>query len=156
MQKITPFLWFDNQAEEAMKFYCEVFKSQTGKISRYGPAGPGPDGSVMTASFHLHGQEFVALNGGPMFKFTPAISFVVNCQSQEEVDDLWEKLAAGGREIECGWVTDKFGISWQIVPVVLLELLADKDPRKSQGVMRAMLKMRKLDIAALKAAYEGH
>lgn len=155
MQKITPFLWFDNRAEEAMNFYISIFKnSKVLTVTRYGDAGPGPKGTVMTASFLLDGQEFVALNGGPEYKFTPAISFVVNCESQEEVDDLWEKLSAGGREDQCAWLQDKFGLSWQIVPTVLVKLLSDPDPIKAQRVMAAMMKMKKIDIAALKRAYE--
>jgi predicted 3-demethylubiquinone-9 3-methyltransferase (glyoxalase superfamily) len=156
MQKITPFLWFDDNAEEAIKFYTSIFKnSKIGKVTRYGEAGPGKKGSVMTATFELQGQEFVALNGGPHFKFTEAISFVVNCETQEEVDDLWEKLSRGGQEVECGWLKDKFGLSWQIVPTILPKLLSDPDPAKSQRVMKAMLKMKKLDIVRLKQAYEG-
>ena len=156
MQKITPFLWFDNNAEEAAKFYVSVFKnSKIGKVARYGEAGPGPKGTVMTVEFELDGQKFVALNGGPQFKFTEAVSFVVNCKTQKEVDTIWEKLSAGGQEVQCGWLKDKFGLSWQIVPTVMTELLTDRDPKKSQRVMKAMLKMVKLDIAALERAYEG-
>ena len=160
MQKITPFLWFDNQAEEAVKFYTFIFRnSRIGKIARYGEEGERiagrPKGSVMTVEFQLEGQEFVALNGGPHFKFTEAISFVVNCQTQEEVDYYWEKLSEGGKEVQCGWLKDKFGLSWQIVPTVLGELLSDKDAAKSQCVMQAMLKMVKLDIEKLKEAAEG-
>lgn len=156
MQKITPFLWFDNQAEEAMNFYVSIFKnSKTGKISRYGDAGPGPTGTVMVASFELEGLQFTALNAGPRFKFTEAISFVVNCTSQEEVDYYWEKLTAdGGQESMCGWLKDKFGLSWQIVPTVLPELMQHKDPKKAQKVMQAMLQMRKIDINTLKKAAE--
>ncbi|OHC79157.1 MAG: hypothetical protein A3H24_01100 [Rhodoferax sp. RIFCSPLOWO2_12_FULL_60_11] len=155
MQKITPFLWFDSQAEEAMNFYVSIFRnSKVLTVNRYGDAGPGPKGTVMTANFLLDGQEFVALNGGPQYKFTPAISFVVNCESQQEVDDLWDKLSAGGREDPCGWLQDKFGVSWQIVPSVLVKLLSDPDPVKAQRVMAAMMKMKKIDIAALKRAYE--
>jgi predicted 3-demethylubiquinone-9 3-methyltransferase (glyoxalase superfamily) len=155
MQKITPFLWFDNQAEEAMNFYTSVFKnSKIGSVARYGEAGPGQKGSVMTASFQLEGQEFMALNGGPLFKFTEAISFVVNCESQDEVDDFWNKLTEGGRESQCGWLKDKFGLSWQIVPTILSKLLGDKDPKKAQRVMQAMLQMKKIIIADLKKAYE--
>lgn len=155
MQKITPFLWFDNRAEEAMNFYTSIFKnSKVLTVTRYGDAGPGPKGTVMTASFVLDGQEFVALNGGPEYKFTPAISFVVNCESQQEVDEYWEKLSAGGREDQCAWLQDKFGVSWQIVPTVLVKLLSDPDPVKAQRVMAAMMKMKKIDIAALKRAYE--
>lgn len=155
MQKITPFLWFDSQAEEAMNFYVSIFRnSKVLTVNRYGDAGPGPKGTVMTANFLLDGQEFVALNGGPLYKFTPAISFVVNCESQQEVDDLWDKLSAGGREDPCGWLQDRFGVSWQIVPTVLVKLLSDPDPVKAQRVMAAMMKMKKIDIAALKHAYE--
>ncbi len=157
MQRITPFLWFDDKAEEAATFYTSVFKnSKIGKIARYDEAGEKasgrPTGSVMTVEFQLEGQEFVALNGGPMFKFTEAISFVVNCETQEEVDYYWEKLSAGGKEVQCGWLTDKYGLSWQIVPTVLGELLSDKDAAKAQRVMQAMLKMVKLDIKKLKQA----
>jgi len=155
MQKIIPFLWFDNQAEEAMNFYTSIFKnSKVGNITRYGDAGPGPKGSVMTVSFELEGQEFTALNGGPEFKFTEAISFFVNCKSQEEVDELWEKLSAGGEEGPCGWLKDKFGVSWQIVPTVLIEMLNDPDPEKSKRVTEAMLQMKKIDIQTLKQAYK--
>jgi len=157
MQKITPFLWFDNQAEEAVKFYTSIFNnSKTGKISRYGEEGERvsgrPKGSIMTVEFQLEGQEFVALNGGPHFKFTEAVSFVVNCKTQAEVDKLWKKLSAGGEEVQCGWLKDKYGLSWQIVPTVLGALLSDKDAAKSQRVMQAMLKMVKLDIKKLKEA----
>jgi predicted 3-demethylubiquinone-9 3-methyltransferase (glyoxalase superfamily) len=153
MQKITSFLWFDNQAEEAVKFYSSIFKnSRIKKIARYGEAGPGPKGSVMTVEFQLEGQEFVALNGGPHFQFTEAVSFVVNCKTQTEVDKYWKKLSAGGKESRCGWLKDKFGLSWQIVPTVLGELLSDKNAAKSQRVMEAMLKMVKLDIQKLKQA----
>jgi predicted 3-demethylubiquinone-9 3-methyltransferase (glyoxalase superfamily) len=156
MQKIHPFLWFDNQAEEAMNFYVSIFKnSKIGKIVRYGDAGPGPKGSVMTATFELVGQQFTALNGGPHFKFTEAISFVVDCKSQEEVDELWEKLSAGGEPGHCAWLKDKFGLSWQIVPSVLVELLSNPDPAKSKRVMEAMMKMTKIDIAELKQAAQG-
>jgi predicted 3-demethylubiquinone-9 3-methyltransferase (glyoxalase superfamily) len=155
MQKITPFLWFDGRAEEAMNFYVSIFKnSKTGSISRYGDGGPGPKGSVMSATFQLDGQEFMALNGGPMFQFTPAISFFVDCTTQEEVDDLWDKLSAGGEKSRCGWLKDKFGLSWQIIPRALGEMLHDKDPAKSQRVMKAMLQMDKIDINRLKQAYE--
>jgi predicted 3-demethylubiquinone-9 3-methyltransferase (glyoxalase superfamily) len=156
MQKITPFLWFNDSAEEAMKFYVSVFKnSQIGRVARYGDAGPGPKGTVMTASFQLEGQEFVALNGGPKFKFTEAISFVVNCETQKEVDELWKKLSEGGEKGRCGWLKDKFGLSWQIVPTALGKMFSDADPVRSQRVMKAMLQMDKLDIAGLKKAYEG-
>ena len=154
IQKITPFLWFDHQAEEAVRFYTSVFKnSKVETVTRYGEVGPGPKGSVMTMAFQIEGQQFVALNGGPHFKFTEAISFVVNCETQEEVDELWEKLSEGGEKVECGWLKDKYGLSWQIVPTVLIEMLQDKDAERSQRVMRAMLQMKKLDIARLEAAY---
>lgn len=155
MQKITPFLWFDGKAEEAMKFYTSIFKnSKAGKVSRYGEAGPGPKGSVMSATFTLDGQEFMALNGGPQFKFTEAISLYVNCGSQKEVDELWEKLSEGGQKQQCGWLKDKFGLSWQIIPSDLGKMLGDPDPKKSQRVMKAMLQMTRIDIKALKQAYE--
>jgi predicted 3-demethylubiquinone-9 3-methyltransferase (glyoxalase superfamily) len=155
MQKITPFLWFDHQAEEAANFYVSIFKnSKISTVNRYGEAGPGPKGTVMTIAFQLVGQEFVALNGGPLFPFTQAISFVVNCETQEEVDELWEKLSAGGKQQQCAWLTDKFGVPWQIVPTQLVTLLSDPDPVKSARVMQAMLQMTKIDIAALKRAYE--
>jgi len=155
IQKITPFLWFDHQAEEAAGFYVSIFpNSKIIKVIRYGKAGPGPAGSAMTVDFQLEGQSFVALNGGPHFKFTEAISFVVNCQTQDEVDTYWEKLSAGGAEVQCGWLKDKFGLSWQIVPTALPELLSGPDPEKSQRVMKVMLTMKKLDIRALKQAYE--
>jgi Uncharacterized protein conserved in bacteria len=153
IQKISPFLWFDHQAEDAVHFYTSIFKnSKIELVTHYGDAGPGPKGSVTTIAFQLGGQEFVALNGGPHFKFTEAISFVVNCESQEEVDHYWEKLTEGGAEVQCGWLKDKFGLSWQIVPTILVELLQIKDSEKSQRVMKAMFQMKKLDIAALKAA----
>ena len=156
MQKITPFLWFDNQAEEAARFYVSVFgNSRILKTVRYGETGPGTAGSVMTVAFELNGVPFTALNGGPLFHFSEAVSFVVNCQSQAEVDTLWEKLSAGGRPSRCGWLKDKFGLSWQIVPTALPVLLADPDPVKSQRTMQAMLKMDKLDIAALEKAHAG-
>jgi len=155
MQKITPFLWFDDKAEEAANFYVSIFKnSKIVNIARYGEAGPGPAGTVMTVTFQLEGQEFIALNGGPQFKFTEAISFSVDCKTQEEVDELWEKLAAGGEEGPCGWLKDKYGLSWQINPTVLGEMLSDPDPEKSQRVMKAMLQMKKIDIEGLKQAYE--
>ncbi|MGH9402256.1 MAG: VOC family protein [Terriglobia bacterium] len=154
MQKITPFLWFDGKAEEAANFYTSIFKnSKKGSVTRYGDAGPGPKGTVMIAAFQLEGQEFIALNGGPQFTFSPAISFVVNCETQEEIDDLWEKLSEGGEKIECGWLKDKYGVSWQIVPTVLGELMQTKDAAKSKRVMEAMLKMKKIDINGLKQAY---
>ncbi|SRR5579883_244825 len=154
MQKITPFLWFDTQAEEAAKFYTSIFKnSKIGAIRRYGDAGPGPKGSVMTVSFELDGQQFTALNGGPVFHFTEAISLFVNCETQAEVDELWEQLSAGGQPGQCGWLKDQFGVSWQIVPAVLMKLLGDPDPQKSARVVRAMLQMKKLDIEQLEKAY---
>jgi predicted 3-demethylubiquinone-9 3-methyltransferase (glyoxalase superfamily) len=154
-QKITPFLWFDTEAEEAANFYVSVFdNSSIESILRYGEAGPGPGGSVMTVAFELDGQKFTALNGGPHFKFTEAISFVVHCETQAEVDRFWEKLTEGGQEVQCGWLKEKYGLSWQIVPVIFLEMLRDKDPRKTQRVMKAMFTMKKLDIAALRSAYE--
>jgi predicted 3-demethylubiquinone-9 3-methyltransferase (glyoxalase superfamily) len=155
MQKITPFLWFDDQAEEAARFYTSVFKnSKLGNVSRYGDTGPGPKGRVMVAQFQLEGQDFLALNGGPQFKFTEAVSFVVNCETQDEVDYFWEKLSEGGRTSQCGWLKDKFGLSWQIVPTAMGRLLGGKDPAKSQRVMQAMLQMTKIDIAALQRAYD--
>ena len=154
MQKITPFLWFDGKAEEAMKFYVSIFKnSKVGSVTRYGEAGPGPEGTVMSATFQLDGQDFFALNGGPQFKFTPAISLFVNCETQQEVDELWEKLSEGGEKQRCGWLKDRFGLSWQIVPSVLGKLLRDKDPEKSNRVMKAMMQMDKIDIERLKQAY---
>ena len=156
MQKITPFLWFNDKAEEAMNFYVSIFKnSKVVGVSRYGDAGPGPKGTVMSATFELEGQRFMALNGGPMFSFTPAISMFVNCETQAEVDDLWAKLSAGGREDRCGWLQDKYGLSWQIIPRTLMELMQDKDPEKSKRVMQAMLQMVKIDIEGLKRAYAG-
>jgi len=156
-QKITTFLWFDNNAEEAMNFYVSIFKdSKILQVARYGDAGPGPKGTVMTGTFQLEGQQFMALNGGPHFKLTEAISLFVNCESQEEVDDLWEKLTAdGGAPSQCGWLKDKFGLSWQIIPSALMELMGDKDPEKSKRVMEAMMQMSKIDITALKQAYDG-
>jgi len=153
MQKITPFLWFDGQAEEAARFYASIFKkSKVGRISRYGDVGPGPKGSVMTVEFKLEGQDFIALNGGPTYRFTPAISLFVDCKTQKEVDELWKKLSAGGKEVQCGWLEDKYGLSWQIVPNVLMRLIQDKDAKKSQRVMQAMMQMKKLDIDGLKRA----
>lgn len=156
MQKITPFLWFDGKAEEAVNFYVSAFKdAKILDVLRYTEAGPGPEGSVMTIKFSLYGQEFVALNAGPEFTFTPAISFFVDCQSQEEVDELWEKLSAeGGETNSCGWLKDRYGVSWQIVPTILLELLGDKNSEKANRVMKAMLQMHKLNIAGLTRAYE--
>ncbi len=153
MQKITPFLWFNDNAEEAIKFYTSVFKdSKVGSVSRYGDAGPGPKGQFMTGSFYLNGQEFIALNGGPQFTFTEAVSFVVHCENQKEVDYYWNKLCEGGQPSPCGWLKDKFGLSWQIIPTVLPELLRHKDPEKSRRVMAALLKMSKLDIRMLEEA----
>jgi predicted 3-demethylubiquinone-9 3-methyltransferase (glyoxalase superfamily) len=154
MQKITPFLWFDGKAEEAMNFYVSIFKnSRVGSVSRSGGAGPGAKGTVVSATFQLDGQEFMALNGGPHFTFSPAISFFVNCTSQDEVDDLWEKLSEGGEKGRCGWLKDKFGISWQIIPTALGELLRDPDPAKSKNVMKAMLQMDKIDVRGLEQAH---
>jgi predicted 3-demethylubiquinone-9 3-methyltransferase (glyoxalase superfamily) len=161
MQKITPFLWFDHQAEEAAKFYTSVFKnSKVGRILRYdeatAKAAGGPVGSVLTIEFEIEGQKFTALNGGPQFKFNESVSFVVYCQTQDEVDYFWQKLTAdGGQESECGWLRDKFGLSWQVTPTVLIEMLHDKDPKKSGRVMNAMMQMQKIDISKLKAAYAG-
>ena len=153
MQKITPFLWFNDNAEEAMNFYVSIFRnSKVGRVTRYGDAGLGPKGQVMSATFTLEGQEFMALNGGPQFRFTPAISLFVSCETQQEVDELWSKLSAGGSEDRCGWLTDKFGLSWQIIPTALGRLLSESDPAKSQRAMRAMLGMRKIEIAALQEA----
>ncbi len=159
-QKITPCLWFDSQAEEAAKFYTSIFKNSKIEATTYydeesSKAAGRPKGSVLTVDFQLEGQSFMALNGGPVFKFTEAVSFVVNCENQKEVDYFWEKLAAGGQEIECGWLKDKFGLSWQVVPTVMMEMLKDKDAQKSQRAMAAMLKMKKLDIAELERAYQG-
>ncbi len=155
MQKITTFLWFDGKAEEAANHYVSIFKnSKIGTIARYGAAGPGPKGSVMTVTFQLEGQDFIALNGGPHFKFTEAISLLVNCKTQEEVDDLWGKLSAGGQPQRCGWLKDKFGLSWQIVPAALGEMMRDEDPAKSKRVMDAMLQMDKLDIERLRQAHD--
>jgi predicted 3-demethylubiquinone-9 3-methyltransferase (glyoxalase superfamily) len=155
MQKITPFLWFDGKAEEAANFYVSIFKnSKIVSITRYGEAGSGGKGSVMSATFQLDGQEFIALNGGPMFTFSPAISFFVRCESQEEVDKLWQMLSEGGEKQRCGWLKDKYGVSWQIIPTALGQMLQDKDGEKSKRVMNAMLQMDKLDIKTLKQAYE--
>ena len=156
MQKITPFLWFDGKAEEAMNFYIAIFKnSNILSVTRYGEAGPGPKGTVMTAKFALNGQEFVALNDGPQFTFTEAISFVVNCETQQEVDELWEKLSEGGQKSRCGWLKDKYGLSWQVVPTALVEMLQDKDAKKSNRVMQAMLQMNKIEIETLRRAYHA-
>jgi predicted 3-demethylubiquinone-9 3-methyltransferase (glyoxalase superfamily) len=155
MQKIVPFLWFDDQAEEAMNLYVSIFKnSKITRVTRYGDAGPGPRGSVMSATFQLEGQEFYALNGGPHYKFTPAISLFVNCTTQEEVDELWEKLSEDGSIQQCGWLQDKYGLSWQIIPTILGEMLSDKDPKKSQSVIKAMLQMKKIEIKVLQDAYD--
>ena len=155
MQKITPFLWFDNNAEEAVDFYCSIFKnSKVLNVSRYGDAVPGPKGAVMTMEFELDGQKFTALNGGPHFKFTEAISLVVNCETQEEIDYFWEKLSAGGAESQCGWLKDKYGLSWQVVPAIVGELISG-DPERSNRVMQEVMKMKKLEIEPLKRAYEG-
>jgi predicted 3-demethylubiquinone-9 3-methyltransferase (glyoxalase superfamily) len=164
MQKITPFLWFDGKAEEAMNFYISIFSARGGSayggkdskivsVSRYGEGGPGPKGTVMTATFQLEGQEFIALNGGPQYKFTEAISLFVNCETQQEVDELWEKLSEGGEKGPCGWLKDKFGLSWQIVPSILGKLMRDKDAKKAKRVMEAMLQMKKIDIKTLQQAY---
>ncbi len=155
MQQITPFLWFDDQAEEAVNFYISIFgDSKIVNITRYGEAGPGPKGGVMTVDFQLNGQDFIALNGGPQYKFTEAISFFVKCETQEELDEFWERLSEGGEKGPCGWLKDRYGLSWQVVPTVLGEMLNDPDPAKSQRVMKAMLEMSKIDIAPLKQAYE--
>ena len=159
-QRITPFLWFDDQAEEAAKFYTSIFKnSRITGMTRYDEEGAKaagrPKGTVMTVAFELDGQEFTALNGGPVFTFTEAISLVVNCETQAEVDHFWQKLSAGGQEVQCGWLKDKFGVSWQVVPTVLPEMLQDQDPEKAKRVMAAMLKMKKIDIEGLKKAYDG-
>jgi predicted 3-demethylubiquinone-9 3-methyltransferase (glyoxalase superfamily) len=156
MQKVTPFLWFDKEAEKAARFYISVFKnSKILKITRYREAGPGPKGSVMTVEFELNGQQFVALNGGPLFKFTEAISFAVNCRTQAEVDMFWTKLSRGGTKGPCGWLKDRYGLSWQVNPTILGEMLADTDPEKANRVMKAMLQMKKIDIKRLKEAYRG-
>ena len=154
LQKITPFLWFDHEAEEAARFYTTVFEnSRIEAVTRYGESGPGPKGSVMTVAFELDGQKFVALNGGPAYKFTEAISFVVNCENQQEVDEMWEKLSSGGKEIECGWLKDRYGLCWQIVPAVFFEMMQDPDAERKERVIRAMFQMKKFDIAGLEAAY---
>ncbi len=154
MQKISPFLWFNTEAEEAANFYCSIFKdSKILTMSRYGDTGPGPKGAVMVVKFQLNGQEFYALNGGPEFKFTEAISFTVNCETQQEVDEYWDKLVAGGKEIQCGWLKDKYGLCWQITPIILGQYLGDKDLKKAARVMQAMMKMIKIDIQKLKDAY---
>ena len=156
MNKISPFLWFDTQAEDAAKYYVSIFKnSKIVNVARYGAAGPGPAGSVMTVQFELDGQAFIALNAGPRFKFSEAISFVVDCRTQDEVDHFWSQLSAGGEEQMCGWLKDKFGLSWQIVPGVLGKLMSDPDPAKAKRVMSAMLQMKRIDIAALEKAHAG-
>ena len=156
MNRITPFLWYDREAEEAAKHYVSIFRnSRIVQVARYGKAGPGPEGSVMTVAFELEGQPFVALNGGPHFKFTEAVSFVVNCETQQEVDDYWKKLSEGGEQGPCGWLKDRYGLSWQVTPTVLPKLLTDPDAGKSQAVMQAMMKMKKIEIAELERAYEA-
>jgi predicted 3-demethylubiquinone-9 3-methyltransferase (glyoxalase superfamily) len=154
MQKITPCLWFDNQAEEAARFYTSIFKnSKVGKIVYCGEGAPRPKGSVLTVRFQLDGQKFLALNGGPQFKFTEAVSLMVNCKTQKEMDRMWAKLSEGGQEVECGWVKDKYGLSWQIVPTILAKMMSDPDPARAQRVLQAVLSMKKLDIKVLKKAY---
>jgi predicted 3-demethylubiquinone-9 3-methyltransferase (glyoxalase superfamily) len=156
MQKLSTCMWFNTEAEEAVNFYTSIFKnSKKGKISHYGEGAPMPKGTVMVATFEILGHEFLALNGGPQFKFNEAISLVVNCDTQKEVDEYWEKLSEGGRDIQCGWLKDKYGVSWQVVPTILAELMSDKDAAKTQRVMQALMKMTKLDIQKLKQAYEG-
>jgi len=156
MQKITPFLWFDDKAEEAMNFYVSLFRnSSIGSVTRYGEAGPGPKGSVMSATFQLDGQEFYALNGGPHYKFTPAISLFITCESQEEVDMFWDKLSEAGRTDRCGWLQERYGLSWQVIPSALGRMLGDNDRAKANRVMQAMLQMDKIDIATLQRAYDG-
>jgi len=155
MQKITPCMWFDDQAEEAVNFYISIFRdSKILNVTRYGDAGPGPKGEVMYIMFQIEGQEFMALNGGPHFSFTPAISFFVNCETQEEVDELWEKLVDGGEEEQCGWLKDKYGVSWQIIPSGLVEMLYGEENEKSRRAMEAMLQMQKIDIEEIRKAYE--
>jgi predicted 3-demethylubiquinone-9 3-methyltransferase (glyoxalase superfamily) len=154
MQKITPCFWFDDQAEEAARFYTSIFKnSRVGKISRYGEGAPRPKGTVLTVKFRLDGQEFLALNGGPQFKFTEAVSFIVNCETQKEVDRLWEALSEGGEKVQCGWLKDQYGLSWQIVPTILARMMSDPDPRRADRVFQAVMRMKKLDIKELKEAY---
>ncbi len=153
-QSITPFLWFDSNAEEAMNFYVSIFKnSKVVSVNRYGDAGPGPSGTVMSATFQLDGQQFMALNGGPQFRFTEAISFFVDCETQQEVDELWEKLCEGGEPQQCGWLKDRYGLSWQIIPRALGRMLNDEDPEKAGRAMQAMLQMQKIDVAALERAF---
>lgn len=155
MQKITPFLWFDGKAEEAANFYVSIFKnSKIGNVTRCGEGAPGPKGSVMSVTFQLDGQHFFALNGGPLFSFTPAISFFVNCETQQEVDELWEKLSEGGKKERCGWLKDRYGLSWQVIPSVLGKLMGDKNAEKAKRVIQAMLQMNKLDIEGLRQAYD--
>ena len=157
MPKISPFLWFDGQAEQAADFYCSIFpNSKITSVSRYGDAGPGPKGSAMVVAFELDGKQFNGLNGGPLFKFTEAVSFAIDCKTQDEVDHYWNKLSEGGQQVQCGWLKDKFGLSWQVVPSALGELMSNSDPAKSKRVMEAMLKMKKLDIAELKRAHAGN
>ncbi|HEY2645362.1 MAG TPA: VOC family protein [Candidatus Acidoferrales bacterium] len=157
MQKITPFLWFDGRAEEAANFYVSIFKnSKIGTVNRYGEHGPGPKGTVMITTFQIEGQDFIALNGGPQFKFSPAISFVVNCETQEEVNHFWEKLSVGGEVRQCGWLQDKFGISWQIVPTALPKLMSDPDREKTGRVMQALMQMTKIEIKRLEDAFQGN
>jgi predicted 3-demethylubiquinone-9 3-methyltransferase (glyoxalase superfamily) len=154
MQRITPCLWFDRQAEEAARFYISIFKnSKIGEITHYGEGAPRPKGSVLTVRFQLDAQEFLALNGGPVFKFTEAISLIVNCETQEEVDRMWEKLSEGGEKVECGWLKDKYGLSWQVVPTVLAKMLTDPDPARADRVLQAVMQMKKLDIKKLEEAY---
>ena len=156
MQKIKPFLWFDNQAEEAVNLYTSAFpNAKIESINRYGEGSPMPEGTVMSIAFELNGQEFIALNGGPIFTFSPAISLFVNCETQEEVDSLWDKLGEGGTEMQCGWLTDRFGVTWQIVPTILPKLLGDDDEEKAGRAMEAMLQMKKLDISKLIKAFDG-
>jgi predicted 3-demethylubiquinone-9 3-methyltransferase (glyoxalase superfamily) len=156
MQKITPCLWFDGQAEEAARFYTSIFKnSKMGKITYCGEGGPGPKGSVLTVRFKLDGQNFLALNGGPQFKFTEAISLMVNCKTQKEIDRMWEKLSEGGQEVQCGWIKDRYGLSWQIVPAALSKMMTDPDPERSTRVLKALLDMKKLDLKELKRVYRG-
>jgi predicted 3-demethylubiquinone-9 3-methyltransferase (glyoxalase superfamily) len=156
-QKISPFLWFDTQAEEAVNFYTSVFKdAKVGKVMRVGDAGPGPKGSVLTVEFELAGMNFVALNGGPQYKFTPSVSFMINCETQEEIDHYWDGLLEGGGTTQaCGWLVDRYGVSWQVTPVVLFKMLTDPDREKSGRAMKQMMEMVKLDIAPLQKAYEG-
>ncbi|MEW6320467.1 MAG: VOC family protein [Acidobacteriota bacterium] len=156
MPRITPFLWFDTQAEEAARFYTSIFpNSRVGAITRYGEGAPGPAGGVMTVAFELEGREFIALNGGPHFAFNESISFSIDCETQEEVDYYWEKLTAGGTEVQCGWLKDRYGLCWQVNPRILGQLLGDPDPEKARRAMQAMLQMKKIDIAALRAAVDG-